>query len=137
MSDDLGMVEYGDGGAGGNFLGRDMPGNKNYSEDTAQKIDNEIKAFIDNAYKLAEKLLNENREILDKISLALLEYETLDARHIKDIMEHGEMKDPPKPPEPPELPDDAKKEEASEKPSEERSRGDNGTMPPEIVGAPA
>lgn len=137
MSDDLGMVEYGDGGAGGNFLGRDMPGNKNYSEDTAQKIDNEIKAFIDNAYKLAEKLLNENREILDKISLALLEYETLDAQHIKDIMEHGEMKDPPKPPEPPELPDDAKKEKAVEEPSEERNRGEDGTMPPEIIGAPA
>ena len=137
MSDDLGMVEYGDGGAGGNFLGRDMTGNKNYSEDTALKIDNEIKGLIDTAYKLAEKLLNENREILDKISLALLEYETLDAQHIKDIMEHGEMKDPPKPPEPPEIPDDAQKEKTPEEPAEERNRGEDGTMPPEIVGAPA
>ena len=137
MSEDLGMVEYGDGGAGGNFLGRDMPGNKNYSEDTAQKIDNEIKAFIDNAYKIAVNLLSENRETLDKISLALLEYETLDAQHIKDIMEHGEMKDPPKPPEPPELPDDAKKQKTVEEPAEERNRGEDGTMPPEIIGAPA
>lgn len=136
MSDDLGMVEYGDSGPGGGYLGGDS-GSKNYSEDTAQKIDNEIKGLIDTAYKLAEKLLNENREILDKISLALLEYETLDAKHIKDIMEHGEMKDPPKPPEPPEIPDDGQKEKAPDEKSEERNRGDDGTLPPEIVGAPA
>lgn len=137
MSEDLGMVEYGDAGAGGSFLGRDMAGNKNYSEDTAQKIDSEIKTLIDDAYKLAERLLEENREILDKISLALLEYETLDAQHIKDIMEHGEMKDPPKPPEPPEVPDDAKKEENPGGTKEEGEPEDDDPMPPEIVGAPA
>ena len=137
MSEDLGMVEYGDGGAGGSFLGRDLTGNKNYSEDTAQKIDEEIKTLIDGAYKLAEKLLNENRETLDKISQALLEFETLDAQHIRDIIEHGEMKDPPKPPEPPELPDELKKEESSES-LEDHSKGqDEDPMPPEIVGAPA
>lgn len=137
MSEDLGMVEYGDAGAGGNFLGRDIAGNKNYSEDTAQKIDEEIKTLIDDAYKLAEKLLEENRETLDKISLALLEYETLDAQHIKDIIEHGEMKDPPKPPEPPEVPDDAKKEENAEGAKKEGEAEDDDPMPPEIVGAPA
>ena len=75
MSTDLGMVEYGDGGGGG-FLARDMMSqSKNYSEDTAQKIDNEIKDLIDHAYKEAERLLNENRSLLDKISEALLEFE--------------------------------------------------------------
>lgn len=136
MSTDLGMVEYGDGGGGG-FLARDMMSqSKNYSEDTAQKIDNEIKDFIDHAYKEAERLLNENRTLLDKISEALLEFETLDAQHIKDLIEHGEMKDPPRPPEPPEIPDDMQKEKAPES-TEEENRGDDGALPPEVVGAPA
>ena len=137
MSEDLGMVEYGDGGGSGGFLARDMMSqSKGYSEDTAQKIDNEIKDLIDRAYKEAERLLKDNRGILDTISEALLEFETLDAKHIKDIMEHGEMKDPPKPPEPPEVPDDLKMEKAPEAPEEE-TRDDDGTLPPEVVGAPA
>jgi len=137
MSEDLGMVEYGDGGGNGGFLARDMMSQgKGYSEDTAQKIDNEIKDLIDRAYKEAERLLKENRELLDKISEALLEFETLDAQHIKDLIEHGEMKDPPKPPEPPEIPDDMKKEKAPDA-SEEERRDDDGTLPPEVVGAPA
>lgn len=136
MSEDLGMVEYGDGGSG-SFLARDMMSqSKNYSEDTAQKIDNEIKDLIDHAYKEADRILKENRELLDKISEALLEFETLDAKHIKDLMEHGEMKDPPKPPEPPEVPDDLKMEKAPE-PAEEEKRDDEGTLPPEVVGSPA
>lgn len=127
MSTDLGMVEYGDGGGGG-FLARDMMSqSKNYSEDTAQKIDNEIKDFIDHAYKEAERLLNKNRTLLDKISEALLEFETLDAQHIKDLIEHGEMKDPPRPPEPPEIPDDMQKEKAPES-TEEENRGDDGAF---------
>ncbi|MEN8774008.1 MAG: ATP-dependent zinc metalloprotease FtsH [Akkermansiaceae bacterium] len=137
MSTDLGMVEYGDSGGGGGFLARDMMSqSNNYSEDTAQKIDNEIKDLIDHAYKEAERLLNENRVLLDKISEALLEFETLDAKHIKDIMEHGEMKDPPKPPEPPEIPDGMKKEKTLES-AEEEKQDDDGTLPPEVVGAPA
>lgn len=137
MSEDLGMVEYGDGGGGGGFIGNGMSGqSKNYSEDTAQKIDNEIKGLIDHAYKEAERLLLENRELLDKISIALLEYETLDAKHIKDLMEFGEMKDPPKPPEPPEIPDDLQMDKAPEA-AEKEKRDNDGTLPPEVVGAPA
>ena len=136
MSADLGMVEYGDGGGGG-FLARDMMSqSKNYSEDTAQKIDNEIKDLIDHAYKEAERILKQNRTLLDKISEALLEFETLDAQHIKDLIEHGEMKDPPKPPEPPEIPDGMQKEKAPES-TEEENRGDDGALPPEAIGAPA
>lgn len=127
MSTDLGMVEYGDGGGGG-FLARDMMSqSKNYSEDTAQKIDNEIKDLIDHAYKEAERLLNENRSLLDKISEALLEFETLDAQHIKDLIEHGEMKDPPNPPEPPEIPNDLQKEKTPES-TEEKNRGEDGSL---------
>lgn len=136
MSEDLGMVEYGDGDGGGGGGGFMMGQSKNYSEDTAQKIDSEIKEFIDHAYKEAERLLRENRDLLDKISEALLEFETLDAQHIKDLMEHGHMKNPPKPPEPPEIPDNVEKEKAPEAVKEER-QDDDETLPPEVVGAPA
>jgi len=136
MSDALGMVEYGDGGNGEVFLARDISKSKNYSEDTAQKIDSEIKQLIDDAYETAEKMLHENRELLDKISLALLEYETLDGKHIMQFFEHGEMTDPPEPPAPPEIPTDLEKKENPGSP-EEKTRDDDGTLPPEVVGAPA
>lgn len=134
MSEDLGMVEYGDGDSMAH--GMMGPGGKGYSEDTAQKIDNEIKALIDHAYQEAERLLKENRELLDKISEALIEFETLDAQHIKDLIEHGEMTDPPKPPEPPEIPDDLKMDKEPEA-AEEKKQDDDGPLPPEVVGAPA
>ena len=134
MSVDLGMVEYGDGDSMGQ--GMMAAGSKAYSEDTAEKIDNEIKNLIDHAYKEAERLLLENRTLLDTISEALLEFETLDAQHIKDLIEHGEMKDPPKPPEPPEIPDDMKKEKENGA-GEGNAKDDEGPLPPEVVGAPA
>jgi cell division protease FtsH len=137
MSGELGMVEYGDGGDGGGFLARDMMSqSKNYSEDTAQKIDMEIRRLIDHAYEEAQRLLKENHGLLDKIAEALLEYETLDSQHIRDLIKFGEMKDPPKPPQPPEIPDDLKKEKAKD-PSTGSERDDDGTLPPEVVGAPA
>jgi cell division protease FtsH len=83
--------------------------------------------LIDHAYKEAERLLNENRSLLDKISEALLEFETLDAQHIKDLIEHGEMKDPPNPPEPPVIPNDLQKERTPES-TEEKNRGEDGSL---------
>lgn len=137
MSDSLGMVEYGDGGDGEVFLARDISKSKNYSEDTAEKIDSEIKRLIDEAYAKASELLHANRELLDKISLALLEYETLDAGHIQELFDHGEIQNPPKPPEPPALPGEPEAEKEPEPAEEERKRDDDGTLPPEVVGAPA
>lgn len=135
MSEKMGMVEYG-GGESGGFLARDMMSqSKSYSEATAQQIDAEVKDFIDIAYKQAQRLLGDRRDLLELIAQALMEFETLDAQHIKDLLEHGEMKNPPAPPTPPEVPEDVQKEpaEASKEPSEEN----DGTMPPEVVGAPA
>ncbi|NQZ54890.1 MAG: ATP-dependent metallopeptidase FtsH/Yme1/Tma family protein [Candidatus Nitrosopelagicus sp.] len=102
MSDDLGMVEYGDHHEH-TFLARDMTSSRSYSEDTAQKIDNEVKRFIDTAYNKARELLLSHREELDLIASALLEFETLDANHIKDLMSDGEMGNPPPSPNPPDL----------------------------------
>ena len=78
MSDALGMVQYG----GDNeyvFLGRDMAQSKDYSEDTAQLIDGEVKTIINNAYDRASRLITENKDKVKTIAEALKEYETLDA----------------------------------------------------------
>lgn len=136
MSDKMGMIEYGDGGSAG-FLAKDMMNHSNnYSEATAQQIDAEIKRFIDESYALAQKELRERKELLELIAQTLMEFETLDANHISDLIEHGEMKDPPNPPAPPEVPDEMKKEEAPKESKESRDEDDD-SLPGEIVGAPA
>lgn len=136
MSDKMGMIEYGDGGSAG-FLAKDMMNHSNnYSEATAQQIDAEIKRFIDESYALAQKELTERKDLLELIAQALMEFETLDANHISDLIEHGEMKDPPNPPAPPEVPDEMKKEEAPKEVKESKDEDDD-SLPGEIVGAPA
>ncbi|MEP4078916.1 ATP-dependent zinc metalloprotease FtsH [Haloferula sp.] len=135
MSDELGMVEYGDP-QGEVFLARDISRQRNYSESTAQKIDAEIKRVIDRAYADAKRLLLEQRDKLELIAQALLEYETLDASHINDLLEHGEMRNPPSSPTPPSLPDDVPAA-SKQKASGDEQEDDDGPMPGEVVGAPA
>jgi cell division protease FtsH len=137
MSDKLGMVEYGDGDSPV-FIGRgDMGGRRvNYSGHTAQVIDEEIKRFIDEAYQKATDILTENRHTVELIANALLEYETLDASHLKDLIEHGQMKNPPSSPKPPSIPDEYRKKEAP-KTREEGSTDDDGPIPGTVVSAPA
>jgi cell division protease FtsH len=111
MSDKLGMVEYGEH-EDYVFLGRDISRSRDYSESTAQEIDREVRRLVDEAYERAKAIILANREKLERIARALLEYETLDAEQIKDLIEHGEMRKPPStksnPPqaEPPPLPND-------------------------------
>ena len=136
MSDKLGMVEYGEGD-GPVFLGRgDMGGRRtNYSESTAQVIDEEIKRFIDDAYAIATRVLNEGRDKVELIAKALLEFETLDATHLKDIIEHGEMRNPPSAPKPPPVPDELKKKPVAKAAEEDRPEGPGPI--PGAIGAPA
>ena len=134
MSDVLGMVEYGEGD-GPVFLARDMNKGRNYSEETARVIDGEIKKFIDGAFSEATHILTANRDVVEKIALALLEYETLDASHLRDIIDHGEMKNPPSAPKPPPVPDSMSKKPAPIKAENERAE-DDGPIPG-AVGAPA
>jgi cell division protease FtsH len=68
------------------FLGREMGMHRNFSEGTAQLIDNEIKRFVDEAHKLAQKLLKENFSKLEKIARKLLEKEILDGNEIDEII---------------------------------------------------
>ncbi|MEM9080403.1 MAG: ATP-dependent zinc metalloprotease FtsH [Verrucomicrobiota bacterium] len=135
MSQELGMVEYGDGD-GEVFLARDIAKSKNYSEATAQKIDAEIKRLIDTAYGKATQLLMQNRNQLDVIAEALMEFETLDGAQIVELMETGEMKNPPKSPKPPEVPDEKPTTPAAKTKATE-DEDDDGPLPGEVVGAPA
>jgi cell division protease FtsH len=95
MSDELGTMVYGEN-EGEIFLGRSIQTHKNVSETTMQKVDAEIRRIIDQQYGVARKLLEENREKVEAMAAALLEYETLDAEQIADIMS-GKPPRPPKP----------------------------------------
>lgn len=135
MSDTLGMVEYGDGEGGEVFLARDISRGRNYSEATAQKIDQEVKRLIDTAYDRARTILKRNRRLLDVLTEALLEHETLDADHVRQIMNFGELRTPPEPPRPPTPP--APPETVPPRPPKAQEEKDDGTLTGEVVGSPA
>jgi cell division protease FtsH len=82
------------------FLGSNLGQGREYSEATAQEIDREVRRFSDEAYARAQKLISEHRDHLEVIAKALLEFETLDGKQIKDIIEHGRMLTPPSAPKP-------------------------------------
>jgi len=127
MSDKLGMVSYGENSEH-LFLARDISKPRNYSAATAQAIDDEIKMLIDNAYAKSTEILTAHRDKMDILAKALLEFETLDGQHVKDILEHGRMLNPPRN-SPPEIP----KEEPKPKPE---SEGD-GPIPGDLAPAGA
>ena len=99
MSDSLGPMVYGEN-EGEVFLGRSITTHKNVSETTMQKVDAEIRRIIDQQYTLARKLIEENRDKVEAMAKALLEWETIDSDQISDIME-GRPPRPPKPVQPP------------------------------------
>ena len=94
MSEKLGMVEYGEH-EDYVFLGRDISRARDYSEATAEQIDAEVRRLIDDAYQTAKQTLIANRDHLDAIAKTLLEYETLDGLQIKELIQHGELINPP------------------------------------------
>src|SRR6188508_1944758 len=95
MSEALGPMVYGEN-EGEVFLGRSVTVHKNVSETTMQKVDAEIRRIIDQQYRVARKILEENRDKVEAMTKALLEWETLDADQIGDIMS-GKPPRPPKP----------------------------------------
>ncbi|MEW5977206.1 MAG: ATP-dependent zinc metalloprotease FtsH [Acidobacteriota bacterium] len=70
------------------FLGREIAQHRDYSEDTAIKIDQEIKRFVNEGYQKAKKILEENRDVLCRIAERLLEREVLDANEVKKIIQN-------------------------------------------------
>jgi cell division protease FtsH len=97
MSDKIGMVQYGDNSEYV-FLGREMSRSKDYSEQMAQEIDNEVKRIIDNGYNVASELIINNRDKLELIAHALLEHETLEGSQVEEIVRTGKFTAPPPPP---------------------------------------
>lgn len=95
MSEALGIMVYGEN-EGEVFLGRSVTTHKNISEATMQKVDNEIRRIIDQQYALARNLIETHRDKIEAMTRALLEWETIDADQINDIMAGN----PPRPPKP-------------------------------------
>jgi cell division protease FtsH len=85
MSDKLGPVTLGRQG-GPVFLGRDMIDSRNYSEEIAYQIDQEVRRIIDECYKTAHETIDTNRDKLQRLAKALLERETLYAEELDDVM---------------------------------------------------
>ena len=89
MSDKLGNMTYGKNQENV-FMGRDFGHQRDYSEQVAYEIDEEIKNIIDERYEYAKKLLTENRDMLEEISKELLEKETIDEKEFEEIMKRVE-----------------------------------------------
>jgi cell division protease FtsH len=95
MSDDLGLLFASDG-AENPFLGREMAGPRDHSEATAARVDEAVRALLDERMKTAIRLLEENRLTLDRIAAALMEYETLDRDQIASLFRGDDL--PPRTP---------------------------------------
>ena len=85
MSDKLGPVALGRA-QGGMFLGRDIAAERDFSEDTASTIDQEVSDLVDVAYKRATKVLVDNRPVLDELAELLVEQETVDAEELQELL---------------------------------------------------
>jgi cell division protease FtsH len=93
MTDSLGPMVYADN-EGEVFLGRSVTKTTNMSEETMRKVDTEIRKIIDEQYVVARKLIEDNTDKMHAMATALLEWETIDAEQIEDIMSGK----PPRPP---------------------------------------
>jgi len=101
MTDELGPMVYAEN-EGEVFLGRSVTKTTHMSEATMQKVDTEIRRIIDEQYGVARKILEDNRDKVEVMTSALLEWETIDSDQINDIIEGR----PPRPPKTPQGPSD-------------------------------
>jgi cell division protease FtsH len=81
------------------FLGKEFARHKDYSEKTAMDIDEEIRSIVTDHYRLAKSVIEENKEVVERMAAALLERETLDASQIEAIIEGRKLPEiePPEP----------------------------------------
>jgi cell division protease FtsH len=93
MTERLGAIRYGQE-QNEVFLGRDMGHIRDYSEEVAAAIDEEVRAFIETAHQEAYDVLVANRDVLDAMVLALLERETLDKAEIEEVFAELELRQP-------------------------------------------
>ncbi|MEB3294978.1 MAG: ATP-dependent zinc metalloprotease FtsH3 [Synechococcales bacterium] len=91
MSDRLGPVALGRA-QGGMFLGRDIMSDRDFSEETAATIDEEVRSLVDQAYTRCKQVLMENRHVLDKLAAMLIEKETVDSEELQELLATNEVK---------------------------------------------
>lgn len=128
MSEKMGPIAYGENEESV-FLGREMTQRReDYSADTAREIDEEVRRIIDEQYQVALRVMQENRDKLDRLAQALLERETLDAVEIAACMEGTEL---------PEKKRVVIPSWAERKEKEEKKRGPLFTGPPQPVSGEA
>jgi cell division protease FtsH len=91
MSERLGPVAL--GRQNGNiFLGRDIASDRDFSDETAAAIDEEVRELVDRAYTRAKEVLVNNRQILDKLAQMLVEKETVDAEELQELLANSDVK---------------------------------------------
>lgn len=93
MSDELGLISY-EPDTGLKELYYVLPGEKDYSDKTAETIDGEVKKLIDESYHRSKELIEANKDRLDAIAKALLKYETLDADDVEVLLAGGTLNKP-------------------------------------------
>jgi cell division protease FtsH len=94
MSDSLGAINY-DGSRGTKFLDTPfMQERGNHSEDTAQKIDAEVKRILQNAHEQARRILRERNDVLDELSRRLLDREVIEGAELRELLGPVPPKDP-------------------------------------------
>ena len=92
MSSVMGPMAYGED-EGEVFLGRQVTKHKHISDETFTKVDSEIRKIIDTNYSAAYKIIKDNRDILDAMAAALVEFETIDTNQIDDLMARIPMRE--------------------------------------------
>ena len=133
---ELGMISFGDK-QDQVFLGKELSRAQNYSEETARKIDFAIKEIIDQQYDRAKQILLDNIDALHASANALLEFETIEGKHVHEILEHGKIiSEIVKSPEPntEDTEPDAEEEKAKDSTEKKSDPLEPGT---EAIGAPA
>jgi cell division protease FtsH len=90
MSDRLGPVALGRQ-QGNPFMGRDIMAERDFSDETAAAIDDEVRNLVDQAYRRAKEVLVKNKLVLDKIANMLVEKETVDSEELQGILNTSDV----------------------------------------------
>ncbi|MFZ9282986.1 MAG: cell division protein FtsH, partial [Prochlorococcaceae cyanobacterium] len=91
MSDRLGPIALGRS-QGGMFLGRDIAAERDFSEDTAAAIDEEVSQLVAEAHRRATGVLTSNRAVLDQLADLLVEKETVDAEELQELLINSDVR---------------------------------------------
>ncbi|NEO85140.1 MAG: cell division protein FtsH, partial [Spirulina sp. SIO3F2] len=91
MSEQLGPVALGRQ-SGNVFLGRDIASDRDFSDETAALIDEEVRSLVDKAYERATQVLQDNRNILDQLAKMLVEKETVDSDELQNLLNTSDVK---------------------------------------------